>query len=275
MEWTSDTAAAVAAHYPGFCQTSPQGGAQRAWHGILRPLPANEERGLILGDLERDAKVHLLKDGTLHHDPSCHREHDAPWYANNLAGTRADFEILLLDFGPSQHPRVYSTKPAISGLIYPNHPHLRRDQVIWHAGTPLHALCTYLASDGANPADEITLVRALDFASIFLAKHMVWTKTASLTAHQYGKPPRTICSDPSGIGLHFRPTTSAGIEYRWDGHWPGTGAPHTPAELLASIHPDHDCPCGRRAPYAACCRNDHGIAARQLRNPALVRRPAA
>jgi len=112
------------------------------------------------------------------------------------------FQVVLVDFGPDAHPQVYAVRPEISHLTYPSHPRLRFDKMARIGGKELPSLCTYLTSDGSLAADEAALARALDFASIFLAKHMVWLRTAALLHHRAGLPPLEIATD-SGIALHF------------------------------------------------------------------------
>jgi hypothetical protein len=249
--------------YPGFARIPVPDlrGARRAWRGPLRPLAAAEEVLAIISDLEADASVNVLEGGVLHHDPDCRRDHSDLWYAERLLRMDVEFDVVLADQGADAHPQVFSVRPEISERTYPTYPHIRGDRLARIDGRELPALCTYLSSDGSLPEDEMMLVHALDFASIFLAKHVVWLRTATLVRLRPGLPPLEVAAG-SGIELHF-PVPAANSNLRWIGHWPGPVAPHGAAAMFKAIPPAAECPCGSRQVYARCCRPVHEAAVKR------------
>ncbi|MEK7992646.1 MAG: hypothetical protein AAB403_02470 [Planctomycetota bacterium] len=248
--------------YPRFARIPvPElAGARRAWRGPLQPLVIAGEVNTIISDLEANATVHFLDGGILHHDPECRRHHSDLWYAGQLRRMDVRFEIVLVDFGPDPHPQVFSVRPEISTRTYPTHPHLRLDKIARIDSKELPALCTYFTTDGSLPQGNLMLARALDFASIYLAKHLVWLRTATLMAFRPGCPPQEIARD-SGLALHS-PFCNGNPNPRWVGHWPGPVTPHGAAEMLKAIHPSAECSCGSRKAYRQCCRSAHEAARR-------------
>jgi len=197
------------------------------------------------------------------------------------------FEIILLAFEGPRHPRVYAVSPEISRRSFPNHPHLRDDQLAIIAGKPLVSLCTYLSSDAVLKRDDMELVHTLDYASMFLAKHLVFAATCLLRRLHFDKPMETLCSDPelsiarlpwqvfdgihAGYAWPYRTdivlkrledqiAQSLKFGY-WDAPWParwvGPAAPHQVNELLEQIDAGTECPCGSGIPYGDCCLSEH------------------
>lgn len=260
LTWDAATESRLRTWYPRFARVPvPEVfGARRAWRGPLQPLAIADEVHAIISDLEDSAAVHILDGGVLHHNPECNLPHAPLWYADRLRCMGVTFQVVLVDLGPESHPQVYTVRPEISHLTYPSHPHLRFDKMARIGRKELPSLCTYFTSDGSLPAGETTLARALDFVSIFLAKHMVWLRTATLLEYRAGLPPREIAID-SGLALHF-PFCNDKRHPQWVGYWPGPAAPHSAAEMLKAVDPSAECPCGSRKRYGQCCRAIHEAA---------------
>ncbi len=260
----------------------PGSGALRAWKGGLCPFPDDSELGTVLAHLERGEVVRVEEGGRLMRPLDCPDE-DAPAYAHDLTTVSVAFELLLLDFGPKRNPRVYGVRPEISRRTFPDHPHLRDDQLVFWEGRPIPPLCAYLASDGVLARDEMRLVHVLDFTSFFLAKHLVWCRTAKLWCVTGDRPSllaQGICAYRPALsrqtfdGVHrsraaFYRTDCAPQDHwksevrtEWAYHWPGPTAPHFIDHLVDEIPRQAECPCGTGEAYKNCCRPDHvaGIA---------------
>jgi hypothetical protein len=171
---------------------------------------------------------------------------------------------------------VYAVSPEISRRRYPSHPHLRDDQLLIIDGKPLPALCIYLSSENERNQDDMELVRVLDYTSMFLAKHLVYsatnvietfdphTKTVS-RARNAGVL-RSVSNAGNYDGIHpifasyYR--TDIGPEYpnpmtREVWLWPGKQAPHDVLQLLATFTAENECPCGSGKLYGECHLNAH------------------
>lgn len=282
--WEEGTSEKLNYWYRQFAAIDPPlgSGALRAWRGVLCPFPDDSELGTVLAHLERGQVVRVEQGGRLVHPPDCPGD-EAPAYTHHLTTVSVAFHLLLLDFGPKRNPRVYGVRPEISRRTFPGHPHLRDDQLVLWEGRPIPALCAYLASDGVLPRDEMRLVHVLDFTSFFLAKHLVWCRTARLWCLTGDRPfllGHGICAYRPTLpretfdGVHW----SRAVFYRtdcaphnrwknelrteWTYHWPGPAAPHFIDHLVDEIPRHAECPCGSGEPYKNCCRPDHvaGIA---------------
>jgi len=266
--------------------------ATRAWRGRIQPFPDGTEFAPVMAHLQSGDTVRVQSDGRLAHPPACRLQHT--FFLPFSSAMTASHEVVLLSFDGLRHPRVYSITPEISRRAFPFHPHLRDDQGAIIDGKPLTALCTYLASDGALRRNEMELVHALDFTSMFLGKHLVWAATSLRTRISVLDGLRVLTSDPSVSRLlhrgqifdgadawfaaHYRRDAACKLlvdqvdEYLkrgyWDVLWPaswvGPVAPHFFTDLFRELRGDSECHCGSGEPYAKCHRpQDRGsLAAR-------------
>lgn len=276
-------------YYPRFALvTPPQGtGAIQAWHGYVCPLPIGANLGPITSALADDPAVDVGFEGEISHANACHSEHAEPTWLDCLQRMDITFELLVLEFEHPKHPQVFSVSPRINRQIFPVHPHLRDDQRIY---TPhlSQALCLYLASDNVYPSGY-QLKTLLDFASIWLAKHLIWQRTSEWFCFRRDLEPFCIyfpgdgrgCATWRSEGWHgFGMPNDLGhvrndvrnFSFRgflnhvgrerhycdeWRGKWVGTYAPHTPQELLRTVKPGAECPCGKGRAYKNCCLELH------------------
>jgi hypothetical protein len=284
------TQAQLQHYYPQFGSVVPPLGtaAVRAWRGRIHPFPDGTFYLHVMAHLEANQRVRVEDGGRLSHPPQCMKHHD--FFLPFSRRLTRSFEIALLAFEGSRHPRVYAVSPEISRRAFPNHPHLRDDQPAIIDGKPLVALCAYLSSDGVLVRDDMELVHVLDFTSMFLAKHLVFSATCHLTRFWLDKGQEMICADPDlSVGLLPSGTfdgTHAGfawpyrmdiapktIEQRleevltrgyrdalWRATWVGPAAPHELREMLANFDEDAECPCGSGVPYGNCHRREHELA---------------
>ncbi|HZR31799.1 MAG TPA: SEC-C metal-binding domain-containing protein [Terriglobales bacterium] len=276
--------------YPQFDSVVPPQGtaAVRAWRGRIQPFPDGTEFADVMAHLQAGETVRVERDGRLAHPQRCKKTHN---FSIGFAGafTRS-FDIILLTFEGSRHPRVYAVSPEISRRAFPFHPHLRDDQRAIIDGKPLIPLCVYLASDGVLQRDAMELVHTLDYTAMFLAKHLVWATTCLLTRFSIDDAPQTLSSDPvlstlmhrgqvfdgtdAVFAWHYRTDASpktmqqqieswfeTGYWYAlWPASWVGPAAPHDVDELLQQIDYDAECPCGSGQRYSDCHREEHELA---------------
>ena len=278
--------------YPQFGSVVPPLGtaAVRAWRGRIQPFPDGTFFTQVMAHLQVGDTVRVGDRGRLVHPPQCKKRHEFQLgFSDRL---NRSFEIVLLDFEGLRHPRVYAVSPEISRRAFPNHPHLRDDQPAFIDGKPLTALCVYLSSDGVLDRDGMQLVHVLDYTSMFLAKHLVFSATCFLSRISMDKPPQTICADPDlSVGLVPREVydgVHAGYAYPyrtdvilktmqdevedwlnrgyryalWPAVWVGPVAPHEVNELLRTVDHNAECPCGSGEAYADCHREEHRVAVR-------------
>jgi hypothetical protein len=208
----------LSAYYPAFRSGGPFLDANESWLGPIRPFAAcgQTDLPLLVDDLAHGARV-LLKHGRLLHDPACRRRHGPIPYAEQLADVEAErFAVRLIVWPPPQHPKVVALYPEISARACPGHPHLFRGDA--DRGMP-DALCTYRPGDGEWSWQTGDLVLALDYAALFLAKHVIWCRT--------------------GGGNR--------------GRWIGPQASHEPEDLVRELAADGECRCGKGLAYRACC----------------------
>jgi hypothetical protein len=263
-------------------------GEATAWRGVLQPFPDETEFANVLHHFVADEDVRVEEHGRLA-DPSwCKSQHSFPVFFSTIL--RTSFEVVLVRWADSRHPRVYAVSPEISRRRYPSHPHLRDDQLMIIDGKPLSALCTYLSSENKRIKDDMELVRVLDYTSMFLAKHLVYSATNVIETLDR-KTNRVIRQPNAGVlrsvstagnydGIH--PNFSA--YYRTDigpelpnpltrevWLWPGKQAPHSPWELITQFAPEDECPCGSGKQFRDCHLNTY----RALCGLAPVALPAA
>jgi SEC-C motif len=263
--------------------------AVRAWRGRIQPFPDGTYFSQVMAHLDADQDVRVGSAGRLLHPEQCHKQHEFFLaFSNRLTHS---FEIVLLGFAGLQRPRVYAVSPEISRRAFPNHPHLRDDQLAPIDGKPLSALCVYLSSDQVLQRDDMELVHMLDYTSMFLAKHLVFAATCLLQRFYFDKPMETRCSDPDLSiamlprqvydGIHaafawpYRTDVGAKslslqeqveqflkLPY-WDALWPakwvGSVAPHEAIDLLKEFDSDDECPCGSGVRYGDCHRREHEL----------------
>jgi hypothetical protein len=199
--------------------------APESWTGHIRPFalcgPADLPR--VVDDLADGAEVWLQR-GSLLHDPGCRRHHRPVSYINRLEGVAEEaFAIRLIVWPPPTHPKVVTLYPEISGRACPGHPHLFQHPRL--AGLPElpsvmpDALCTYRPGDGEWSWRDTNLGLLLDYAALYLAKHVVWRRTGG-----------------GNKGL-----------------WIGPQASHDPQDLVRELHPGGECRCGSGRRYGECC----------------------
>jgi hypothetical protein len=250
----------------------------------MQPFPDESEYAGVMSHLEKDEIVRVRRHGRLAHPDWCRLSHSFPFpFSSSMQLT---FEILMLEFPGSRHPRVYAVNPEISRRRFPNHPPLRDDQLIVFRGKPLTALCTYLSSDGVLERDERQLVHLLDYTSMYLAKHMLWMASNVIYSYSLTTNRLTITPNPGVLrtvgpvqvfeGTHALTATfyrtdakfespdeqmarwfSAGYSRMPSGTWIGKSAPHLPAEMYREVRARDECPCGTGLPYGKCCRPLH------------------
>jgi hypothetical protein len=210
-------------YYNQFEPVAPPPTVLEAWQGRIQPFDREDEVAFILDDLAVGCSV-MVNQGTLSHHPGCLREHRTPTYFGRIHPVGQAFTIRMLVFPPPQHPRTIAIYPEISSTRFKHHPHLFRFR--GRPGLPEFlcrdddALCAYRPGDGEWSWTTSTLVTYLDFASIYLAKHIVWVQTGA---------------DTGGI-------------------WIGPQAAHDPVSLIAELDPRGECRCGSGLRYVNCCR---------------------
>jgi hypothetical protein len=245
-------------YYPGFSPVEVPSGtsAWRAWIGSLQPFEDDESSRLLLRALDENRAVQIDRGTVRAID---YREVSHP-FEKLLTTMRVSFQLLLLEFPPPVHPRVYGLKPRISHQEFPAHPHLRWDQRIEYGGARLPALCVYSAAD-FEYLNEVPLpVEFLDQTATFLAKQLIWIRTRRLFDIDTN---RLIYAPPAGnLILDFEPrlednvpTVSRRVRRTtrvWKGYWPGSTAPAGSAAHVATISPHSECWCGRGLLYRDC-----------------------
>lgn len=259
FDWEQITERELGGAYPQAQRVDPPRieHARRAWRISVQPLSEDEEVDLIIADLERGSDVRVLDGGTLHHDPNCNWHH-AYEYSAHLRSLQQRFEVVLVDCGPHRNPLLFCPRPEISSRTFPRHPHLRLDKTALIDGKPVNGLCVYLASDGVYRRNSCSLIQVLDFTMTYLAKHVVWQRTARLSFIAGDGTRTVLMNDDTGLGLHLpHRQTPAGL-YVWEGHWPGPAAPHDVRVLFETLSPTAECPCGSGDAYRDCCRGEHG-----------------
>ena len=280
--------------YPQFGPVVPPLGtaAVRAWRGRIQPFPDGAEFASVMAHLEVGETVRIESYGRVAHPHWCKRDHS--FFLRFSSAMTATFEIVLLSFEGSRHPRTYCVAPEISRRAFPLHPHLRDDQGAIIDDKPVTALCIYLASDGVLQRDELELAHALDFTSIFLAKHSVWSATNFSTrlrfelrtdnVDQFMTPHPQISRLFEGDRVFDGTASCYASLNRSDANWKNPGeqldgllttgqletwlaptwvgpvAPHFQNELLQQLEPESECHCGSGDLYADCHRAQDELA---------------
>jgi hypothetical protein len=247
--WLEGSDRLLKEHYPAFDRVAPPSGsgASAAWLGEIAPFGLHSDESKILSDLNGGAIVDVC-EGNLLLNRDCRYQHSDPEFSVSLSSLRGSFQILLIAFADSRHPRVYAVAPEISEMRFPNHPHLRRDLPLRYNGRNLTALCLYLASDGVVSADAWGIVRVLDYAAFFLAKHLYWKNTQTLICLRTALESRRRVYGP-GIATAL----SSMYCCQWQGIWLGPAAPHS-ALAMSQLPPLSECFCSSGRPYIDCCR---------------------
>jgi hypothetical protein len=218
-------ARAIPDYYGTFTKAGPSPDAIEAWEGFIRPFLGcgDDAVALVLDDLRAGASV-LVGGGSLSHATSCGREHCRPSCLAKMTGAGAEcFRVRVLVWPPPRHPKIFAIYPEISKARYARHPHLFQHAPVCGVPGSLvlpDALCTYRPGDGEWSWDTGDLVTFLDYASIFLAKHVVWVRTGG---------------DHGGL-------------------WMGPQASHRAPDMLRELSPVGECRCASGKRYEACCR---------------------
>lgn len=245
-------------YYPGFSLAEVPSGAsaRRAWIGSIRPFEDDQSSRLLLRALDENRAVQIDR-GTVRAISYPEASHPLE---KLLAAMQVSFKLLLLEFAPPAHPRVYGLRPRISQHVFPAHPHLRGDQRIEYGGASLPALCVYSAAEFRYPKKIPPKAEFLDQTATFLAKQLIWIRTRRLFDIETGQ---LIYTPPAGdlvfdlepraennvpvVSQYPRPATRI-----WRGYWPGDTAPAGPAAHVATISPHSECWCGRGLLYRDC-----------------------
>lgn len=249
----------LARYYPTFHRAElPTGSsALTAWAGNIQVFANDESAKYALRALDRDLTV-FVDNGIVTVGPQADGV-AAHALEPMLVGMCIRFHLLVLAFGQKQHPRVYCLKPLINAATCPTQPHLRRDQVIEFRGYSLPALCVYSAAEFIYSADTPRLVQLLDQASIFLAKHLIWTRTRRL--FEIGTDKLVFAPAPGPIHIvtqrpYRRYVESPPPDFNkyWQGYWPGSTAASGFLGHINTIAPTAQCWCGSGDSYAMCHR---------------------
>lgn len=268
--------------YPQFSPTDPpdSSGAVRAWKGIIRPFPSVAELGPIIADLEQGRIVDIEVGGGLVHSNQCTSHHGTPVFLSRLVRMQEDFSVVVLEFNYGKHRQAYCLSPEISRRTLPWHPHLRDDLPGWF-GRWLPAICPYRSDEVSISPGVDGMVKYLDYVSIYLAKHLIWLRTADFKCKTDGYHPRIVYTPPNGMGwLHgvngihvgkelydtrytsteitriLASSINGGAVHGWEGIWVGDSAPHDLPTYVATILPASQCHCGSGKRYAACHRKE-------------------
>jgi hypothetical protein len=245
-------------YYPNFTPAEVPSGtsARQAWIGSMQPFEDDESSQLVLRALDGNHAVQIDR-GTVRTISYSEVRHPKE---KLLSGMQVTFKLLLLQFAPPAHPRVYGLAPRISEYVFPAHPHLRRDQRIEYGGISLPALCVYSAADFRYLKETPQLVEFLDQTATFLAKQLIWIRTRQL----FDISTNELIYSPStgSLVLDFEPRTEDNVPpisrvvqrptRIWRGYWPGDTAPAGAAAHGATIKPNSECWCGRGLPYRDC-----------------------
>jgi hypothetical protein len=245
-------------YYPNFtpAEVPPGTSALHAWIGSMQPFEDDESSRLLLRALDENRPVEIDR-GTLRAISYPEVSHAKE---KLLAGMQVTFQLLLLEFPPPAHPRVYGLTPRISEYVFPAHPHLRRDQPIVYGGVSLPALCIYSAADFRYLKQTPQSVEFLDQAATFLAKHLIWIRTRQL----FNIPTNKLIYSPSkgSLVLDFEPREEDNVSAVsrcirrttrvWKGYWPGKTAPAGVVAHIRTISPNFECWCGSGLLYKNC-----------------------
>ena len=220
----------VSEFYPQFKRIGPPPDGTEAWEGVVQPLAGcgASDLALLLDDLHAGAAV-LASAGRLEHDPACRREHKMPSYLSQLRGINEEsFAIRVVVWPAPRHPKAFALYPEISAARFPHHPHLFRHREPPGVGERLpDALCTYRPGDGEWSWASADLVTFLDYVAIYLAKHVVWTRT--------GANERAV--------------------------WIGPHASHLKQDVIQELNHAGECHCGSGRRYSDCCLPEDRIQA--------------
>jgi hypothetical protein len=227
----------------------------RAWQGIIRPFENDEAAKLTFRVLAADRPVDVLA-GTIIPpiEASLMKPHDNE---GRLTGCGIAFDVLILEFEPPAQPWIFSLSPQISSGLFPLHPHLRSDRVVRLPSRTLHGLCVYSTAEFLpDPNDEL-IPQFLNQATIWFAKHVIWTRTRRL----YSIPDGQLLHDgvdlrslmanlPKDSIWQIVPTERTA----WSGIWLGKVAKSGRDHLL--LDRNGPCWCGQGKMYRDCCWND-------------------
>ncbi len=127
------------------------------------------------------------------------------------------------------------------------------------------------------------LVQAMDYCSMYLAKHLLWVATNGIDTYFLRKntisrcPNRGALIDVNRGGVYDGTSSMMARFYRNDARvettleyvtrilsagqwsfpsawWIGASAPHFSDQLLSQVAPVNECHCGSGLPYGSCCR---------------------
>lgn len=186
----------------------------RYWRGWLQPLTPHAEVGLLAAHFERDLPVRVGPYGALF--PTA----DVPPKGGVVARPElyVPYRVELVYPEPPAVPHVYVQYPRVDEGAFPNHPHLLSTRP-HPAGGPRSAACVFAPHEGLWTWEGATGAQILEWAAIWLAKHVLW-------AQQGGRPQ----------------------------DWLGDQAPHDRSTLLRTTRPSAPCWCGSGRASQRCCR---------------------
>ncbi len=156
-------------------------GVVGAWRGSVSPFDSVSDVAAIYSALKNDEVVNIQAGRLRHLQNRCADARDK--YLAYLINMEVEFSLLALEFSGGRHSEVYCVTPEISRQRFPFHPHLRDDRSVFWGGRFIQALCTDYAPDRACNS----LLDSLDYATIFLAKHLVWVRTRRLVDRALGQ----------------------------------------------------------------------------------------
>ncbi len=263
LEISVNTSDVLESYYPQFFETEVPSGtsATQAWQGYIQPFRNDNIAQRLLRAFEANRSV-TVDQGFLSVGDQTARlpQH---WAEPLLVSMTTCFKLLVLDYEPPKHPRVYSLSPRICRSLFPWHPHLRDDIPIDYRRGALPALCIYSAAEFTFKAQELRIVEFMDQVATYLAKHLIWTKTRRL----YRLPDWRVvqCPVPGELIVDCEPRvghkssacfqkTETKSRGAWIGYWPGNIAATGPEAHLRTIQPHLPCWCGSGLPYQACHR---------------------
>jgi len=224
----------------------------RAWRGPICPFEDDHAARLVARALaaERPVDVHggyVLPPYEAHYLPSDPRE-------LRMRSAPMVFEVMVLEFAHTPDPWVFSLSPVISRGFCLGHPHLRSDRELILDGRVLHGLCIYSAAEFSFDPLREKIPQFLDQVSIFLANHIVWSKTRALYSVVGSQPLHWIDDEnlfltmPADTPTQIRPS----LRTLWKGYWPSPSAIFNKGHL--NLDPNGPCWCGDGKLYKDCCR---------------------
>lgn len=251
--------------YPDFRQTVVPENCEaiRAWTGAIRPFVCDEEARNFLYCVEAGRQFDIAAGTVYAHRPTTARH----WADPYLVQSNIQFQVLVMEFGGTEHPRAYALAPEISYDAHPLCPHLRGDRILKIGHLRLPALCVYSGAEFRYAADLPRLVQFLDQVTSYLGRHVVWLRTRVMLPQRlgdrFGAMPIDEATYSSPLGFQRDPFVAKRVRKaaKCTGYWPGPAAPTGAEQHLTTIKPDQECWCWSGKRYAVCHRKSDQIMA--------------